>query len=149
MRLPQALTHKFVELVPDEVGPGILYISIQYATAVHKCCCGCGLEVVTPLSPCDWRLIFDGKTVSLEPSIGNWGFACQSHYWITRNRVCWAEKWSGKRIDAARKYQKKIRKTASQINGVLENQSPQTEEPTKSHEEEGLWRKLKRKIKRS
>lgn len=31
-----------------------------------------------------WTLIFDGDTVSLDPSIGNWSFHCQSHYLIVR-----------------------------------------------------------------
>ena len=66
---------------------GKIYVSIAYATAVHKCACGCGKEVVTPLSPTDWKLIFDGKTVSLDPSIGNWGFPCRSHYWVRNNRA--------------------------------------------------------------
>ena len=69
---------------------GILYISVEYCTAIHKCVCGCGNEVVTPLSPTDWEIIFDGKTVSLDPSIGNWNFDCKSHYWIIKNRIRFA-----------------------------------------------------------
>ena len=99
-----ALTHQFVEFIPDQLKQGMLYISIEYATAAHKCCCGCGKEVVTPLSPTDWKLIFDGKTVSLDPSIGNWSFPCQSHYWIRNNRVQWAPQWSKERIAAGRTY---------------------------------------------
>ena len=77
-------------------------MSIPYATVVHKCCCGCGTEVVTPLSPTDWKLIFDGESISLDPSIGNWSFDCKSHYWISQSRVLWAERWSEKRIKLAR-----------------------------------------------
>ncbi len=98
----ELLVHEFVEYVPDEIVDGVLYVSIQYATVVHRCCCGCGKEVVTPLTPTDWRLTFDGETVSLYPSIGNWNFSCQSHYWIRRNRVSWAERWSSERITAGR-----------------------------------------------
>lgn len=93
------LTHKFVKTIPGLIEDGVLYISIEYATAIHKCCCGCGKEVVTPFSPTDWELIFNGKTVSLSPSIGNWGLDCQSHYWITDNEVKWAPKWSKKRVE--------------------------------------------------
>jgi hypothetical protein len=75
---------------------GVIYVSVDYATAIHKCCCGCGNEVVTPLSPTDWELTFDGKTISLNPSIGNWNFRCQSHYWITKNTVEWCPKWDTK-----------------------------------------------------
>jgi hypothetical protein len=80
---------------------GVVYVSISYATAVHRCCCGCGGEVVTPLSPTDWTLIFDGEAIS-RPSIGNWSFSCQSHYWIRRNTVEWAPRWSKDKIAAAR-----------------------------------------------
>jgi hypothetical protein len=71
MKPPKTLTHEFVEFIPDAIEEGKIYVSIGYATAIHKCACGCGREVVTPLSPTDWKLIFDGKTVSLDPSIGN------------------------------------------------------------------------------
>lgn len=96
------LTPKFVEFIPDEPLDGILYVSMPYATAVHRCCCGCGGEVVTPLTPTDWALTFDGESISLDPSIGNWNFQCQSHYWVTRNKVRWAPRWSREQIDHGR-----------------------------------------------
>lgn len=83
----KTLKHKFLEEIPDYLEDGILYISMQYKTVVHKCACGCGNEVVTPLTPNDWKLIFDGRTITLRPSIGNWNFDCKSHYWITNNAV--------------------------------------------------------------
>ena len=52
------IAHRFVEFIPDQIEEGILYISIEYCTAIHKCICGCGNEVVTPLSPTDWELEF-------------------------------------------------------------------------------------------
>ena len=97
------ITHKFVEFIPEQIEEGILYISIEYCTAVHKCICGCGNEVVTPFSPTDWELIFDGKTVSLSPSIGNWNFKCQSHYFITKNKIRFAKRWSDWKIEDGRK----------------------------------------------
>ena len=66
-----------------------LYVSVEFGTVIHKCCCGCGNEVVTPLSPDDWKLMFDGRSISLYPSIGNWSFPCRSHYWIRNSRVEW------------------------------------------------------------
>jgi hypothetical protein len=102
VRPPREITHKFVEFIPAELTKDTLYISIEYATASHSCFCGCGNKVVTPLSPTDWRLIFDGRTVSLEPSIGNWSFDCQSHYWIEQDQVIWLGRWSRERIDANR-----------------------------------------------
>jgi hypothetical protein len=89
----KTIQHKFVEFIPENLDEGILYITLEYATALHKCACGCGNEVVTPLSPKDWKLIFDGKTVSLYPSIGNWRFPCSSHYWIENNRIVDANRW--------------------------------------------------------
>ena len=102
MRPEKILAHEFVEFIPDVLREDTLYISVQYATVVHKCCCGCGHEVVTPLSPTDWTLIYDGRSISLDPSIGNWGFECQSHYWIRGSRVRWAPRWSKREIDAGR-----------------------------------------------
>lgn len=96
------LQHKFVEFIPDNVEEGVLYISIEYCTAIHKCVCGCGNEVVTPLSPTDWRLTFDGKSVSLHPSIGNWNFDCKSHYWIKKNHIEFADRWTEKEIHSGR-----------------------------------------------
>lgn len=80
----------FVDFIPDRLETGVLYISRRYATATHLCCCGCGLEVVTPLNPAKWRLDERDGTVSLTPSIGNWSFPCKSHYWIIGNEVRWA-----------------------------------------------------------
>ena len=97
------LQHKFIELVPPVLEEGVLYISIEYCSAIHKCVCGCGNKVVTPLSPTEWELTFDGKSVSLYPSIGNWNFECKSHYWIIKNRVKFARIWSGIEIVESKK----------------------------------------------
>lgn len=84
------LTPEFVEYIPERPAPGVLYVSRRYATAMHLCCCGCGRETVTPLNPAKWRLTENDGAVSLHPSVGNWSLPCQSHYWITANRVRWA-----------------------------------------------------------
>ena len=104
MTRERILAHRFVEFIPDVLEEGTLYVSMEYATVSHKCCCGCGFEVVTPLSPTDWKLTFDGETISLHPSIGNWSFKCQSHYWIRDSRVKWAPRWSREEIDAGRNW---------------------------------------------
>lgn len=98
----ERMEHKFVEFIPDRLDAGCLFISIPYATVVHLCCCGCGEKVVTPLKPTDWSLVFDGETVSLDPSIGNWNYECESHYWIEHGRVVWARKWSRNEIERGR-----------------------------------------------
>lgn len=96
------LNHEFVEFVPSALDEGTLYVSMEYATATHLCCCGCGNKVVTPFSPTDWKLIFDGESISIAPSVGNWSFKCQSHYWIRNGRVDWAEKMSPELIQEVR-----------------------------------------------
>lgn len=78
----------FVEYVPTDLDDGLLYVSMEYATASHRCACGCGVRVVTPLGPADWILTYDGQ-VTLSPSVGNGQFPCGSHYLIRRNRVVW------------------------------------------------------------
>lgn len=97
------LTHEFVEYVPRDLKDGVVYVSIPFATVIHKCCCGCGHQVVTPLAPSQWTLSFDGKSVSLHPSIGNWKFPCRSHYWIKRNQVVWERQWSKAEIAATQR----------------------------------------------
>ncbi len=94
--------HEFVEFIPSELKEGVLYVSVRYATAVHKCACGCGNKVVTPISPVDWQLLFDGDSVSLTPSIGNWEFPCRSHYWIKSDKVRWAKAWTPEEVAAGR-----------------------------------------------
>ena len=94
------VTHAFVEFLPQPLEEGVVYISLPYKTMAHLCCCGCGSKVVTPLSPTGWQLTYDGKSISITPSIGSWNLDCQSHYWISRGQVFWARRWSRRMIDA-------------------------------------------------
>lgn len=96
------LEPEFVELMPQGLLPGTLYISISYATTQHLCACGCGNKVVLPLSPADWTMCFDGEAVSMDPSVGNWEYPCKSHYWIEKNQVRWAGRWTPAQIEAGR-----------------------------------------------
>ena len=59
-------------------------------------------STATPLSPTDWKITYDGVSVSLSPSIGNWSFPCLSHYWIVRNEIRWAAQWTPEQIEAGR-----------------------------------------------
>jgi hypothetical protein len=97
------LAHRFVRSVPKDLEPGVLYVSMEYATAIHSCCCGCGNQVVTPLTPTDWQMSFDGESVSLSPSIGNWGFPCRSHYIVKKGHVIEAGQWSRTQVEAGRR----------------------------------------------
>lgn len=95
-----ALTAAFTEYIPAEPDEGVLYISMQFETAVHLCACGCRAKVVTPLGPDDWTLMFDG-TVTLRPSIGNGQQRCRSHYYIRSNNIEWLPKMSAAATAAA------------------------------------------------
>lgn len=79
------MKHCFVENIPEKskLEDDVLYISLKYNVAIHKCACGCGNEVITPFHKRKgWILSYDGKNVSLSPSIGNWNLPCNSHYLI-------------------------------------------------------------------
>ena len=121
------ISHKFVALIPAKVEEGVLYISIPYATATHKCACGCGEIVVTPIRPPDWILIWDGDTVTMTPSIGNWSLPCQSHYFIRKNRIIWARKWNAAKIKACRAKDKIVKaRYYSKLQALQKNQSETT-----------------------
>jgi hypothetical protein len=96
------IRHEFITFAPDVLELGVVYISMEYATVLHTCCCGCGNKVVTPIAPGRWHLTFDGETISLNHSIGNWSFPCQSHYWIERNKVIWDRAYNRSAIDRVR-----------------------------------------------
>jgi hypothetical protein len=98
---------QFVEFMPEDIQDGIIYISMEYAVAVHKCACGCGQKVVTPFTPTDWKVTFDGESISLSPSIGNWSFPCRSHYFIRNNNVAWAKNMSDEAIEFGRQRDRK------------------------------------------
>lgn len=102
MRKISKLQHRFVEGFPEKLEPGIFYIALDFATMSHLCCCGCGQEVITPLSPHDWKITFDGENITVHPSIGNWSLTCRSHYFIRKNHVQWAADWSDEQIREGR-----------------------------------------------
>lgn len=115
------LENRFVESIPKELEDGILYISPRFRVVMHACCCGCKNKVVTPLSPVRWRMTFDGKTVSLHPSIGNWNFECKSHYWIVNSEVKWVRKWTNEEIEEGKKWEKgKRAEYYTKNNSILE-----------------------------
>lgn len=134
------MTSVFVEEVPTQMRPGVLYVSMECATAMHLCACGCGAETVTPLSPTDWVLFYDGEAVTLHPSIGNWSLPCRSHYFIEDGKVVWAAPMTdaainrGRAWDRTRKaafYSKQAQKMAPAL--TVEEKG---EAPFKPHKEE-------------
>lgn len=102
-------SHEFVEQFPDKPDDGVLYVSMPYATAMHLCMCGCGEWVITPLTPTDWRITYDGETVALAPSVGNWSMPCESHYWLESGRVRWSARWSAAQIAAGRAQDRRVK----------------------------------------
>lgn len=147
------LTHKFVCAIPEVLEERTLYVSVEFATVAHKCCCGCGREVVTPLTPTDWSLIFDGETVSLDPSVGNWNLPCQSHYWIRRNRVYWAPRWSREQVEAG--HVADARTKAEYYRTAPANAEPpppppksavNADKPVEVSVREGFWHRWKRRL---
>lgn len=78
-----------VRRVPDILQGGILYVCFECNVVVHLCACGCSEKVVLQIAPDFWCVQYDGETVSLFPSIGNYQYPCRSHYWIEQNRVKW------------------------------------------------------------
>ena len=147
------LSHQFVRAIPEVLAERTVYVSVEFATVAHKCCCGCGTEVVTPLSPTDWKLIFDGETISLDPSVGNWNLPCQSHYWIRRNRVQWARPWSREQIEAgqaadarakAQYYGSNAAPVKPLVNAPLPNPDLAAAGPALHPPRDGVWQRLKR-----
>lgn len=128
---------QFVESVPETLDAGVLYVSMSLASVIHLCACGCGQEVITPLSPTDWKLCFDGEKVTLDPSIGNWSFRCRSHYWIRGGAVQWSGSWSDGKIAAGRAHDRERKNAYSQepIETVQELTSAATQPPPSARKE--------------
>jgi hypothetical protein len=113
MTKADSIRPEFADRVPKSLQDGVLYVSKKYSTAAHRCCCGCGTKIVTPLKPGRWRLTVHGGLVSLDPSIGNWSAACQSHYWIEDSQVIWTRGYTAEEIAANRAGDKRALEAAN------------------------------------
>jgi len=140
------LEHRFVKHIPERLEPGVLYVSMEYASAAHSCCCGCGEEVVTPFTPTDWKMTFDGETISLWPSVGNWNLRCRSHYVIDRGRVLESGPWSDAQIAAERRRDKDAKERYYELSqrAPTPEQAPVT--TPSATEPEGWWSRLRRRL---
>ena len=101
------VTPEFIDEIPSVPEHGKLYLSCRYRAAVHLCACGCGAKISTPLHPTGWRLSYDGETVSLNPSVGNWSEKCQSHYVIRDSRIIWADRLPRDKILRIREHRRR------------------------------------------
>lgn len=124
------LRPEFVDQLPVHPTAGVIYVSIEFATTMHLCCCGCGGNVVLPLRPGAWQLTYDGVNVSMWPSVGNWSFACRSHYVISNGRVDWRDEWTSAQVAVGR--QRDLAERG--VNGTVEQPA--------STPSQGRWRVL-------
>lgn len=87
----RVVSFAFVESAPAELKPGTLYISTKYRAIVHSCLCGCGEKVLLRLDSDrdSWNFTFDGRAISISPSVGNVGLPCRSHYIVRKSQVQW------------------------------------------------------------
>lgn len=79
------LKHLFVDSIPATLQDGVIYVCPKHNIVSHLCACGCGHRIDTPIDPDEWKFSYDGKGISLFPSIGNWDLPCLSHYFITND----------------------------------------------------------------
>jgi len=135
----ETLSHKFVEAIPAHLEEGVLYVSGSRRTAIHLCVCGCGNEVVTPISPTDWQLKFDGETISLTPSIGLWEFKCRSHYWITRSKIRHSGSWTDQQVQEGRKREQKRRDEFYDLQPEAHNEKPSISFPKDIPKRKHSW----------
>jgi hypothetical protein len=144
MRKARTIKYQFIELLPGALEPETLYVSLKYKNMVHLCFCGCGKKVITPLSPTGWELTFNGREVSIYPSIGSWNLPCRSHYWITKNSVEWDELWSTEqtavgfsrdRADKERYYRHDVLPHVRRTHGEYET--------SQSEDRRSLWERMK------
>lgn len=125
------LEPRYLNQFPEQLQEGILYISEEFSLTGHKCCCGCGEDVYLKLGPAKWQLIKEADdTVSLHPSVGNWKYACRSHYWISSNEVLAAGPMSTGKIRRVQERDRRDRQRAIE----------QLNEPKKSV---GRWQRAK------
>ena len=88
------LKTEYVEYMPEVKEEGILYVSERFSLAIHKCCCGCGIDTVTDLKPYwekGWSIKEEEGKITLRPSIGNFNGErpYHAHYYITKGEVQW------------------------------------------------------------
>ena len=93
---------EMVDSIPEVLSAHTLYVTADQDVAAHLCACGCGREVITPLSPTDWSVSFGRGGATVLPSIGNWAFPCRSHYFIENGAIWWAGDMSDRAIARGR-----------------------------------------------
>jgi hypothetical protein len=132
------LKPNYLTQFPEQLAEGILYISEEFNLTAHKCCCGCQEDVVLKLGPAKWQLTKESDgAVSLNPSVGNWKYACRSHYWIENNQVFDAGPMSA---GAIKRVQRRDRVERQQY---LEQNASATDQ-----KRQGMWMRITNAIQR-
>ena len=99
-----------IEYLPNDLEPGVLYVSEEFGIAGHLCPCGCKTKIMTPLDPSEWSFKELNNKPTLFPSIGNWQLPCKSHYWIREGMIEWSDEWSEEEIIKGRIAEERKRK---------------------------------------
>ncbi|MFD2582656.1 DUF6527 family protein [Pedobacter vanadiisoli] len=92
-RTEQLIRNKYVEIIPEELRPGFLYVEgdgykNQFASLL--CPCGCNEDINLNLEPDEdpcWSLSA-GNLTDLSPSIWK-SNNCRSHFFIKKGKVKW------------------------------------------------------------
>lgn len=143
------MEHKFVDTIPGEIEDNVLYISLKYNVTKHLCPCGCGSEIVATLSPARYQLYYDGETVSLTPSFGNWLHECRSHYLIKKDKVVWAKSMPKHKSDAVIKRDQKELKEYINTKKKYKHKSEATiqkDQQELNTKKESLFERIKNKL---
>lgn len=81
----------FVEIIPDTLEYGKIYISEKFGSATWLCPCGCGDTAHIPFAhhwePA-WMMRREGDKVTFSPSIAM-RLGCKSHYFLVKNKIQW------------------------------------------------------------
>lgn len=119
---------KFMDDLPHtcEMEEDIVYVSFEDNVSKHLCMCGCGELIVTPISPVEWSLVYNGR-YSLSPSIGNWQLPCKSHYFITDEKVEMSYQFTDSKIKAVQKRDNRdLEKQTKNFNGISSKEKNKT-----------------------
>jgi hypothetical protein len=86
------------ERLPAHVKPFEFHYSRRFEMAAVACPCGCGHRIMLNLLD-QHRLRLERGLPTVSPSILVSDAPCLSHFFITRGKVDWADKWSKKTVD--------------------------------------------------
>jgi hypothetical protein len=132
---------------------GVMYVSVEYNSCGHLCACGCGREVITPLSPAQWNFTYDGENISMRPSIGNWSLPCRSHYVVDRGTVRWARDFSQSEIAWNRFHDRALLERQYSDEPLLDAQADEPHPPTdhlqRDVKRDRVWKRMIRRLRGS